>query len=163
MEVKELALLISKREHIVVIGSKEMLDEACVRYGLSYNMEPLCEQTAKIMAAVNYNTRKIMTLTSISVEFETIRELIFNYARYNKVFPVLGSKMESLFIDKFEWNRPGINPNVLAETISRWVDMIEMGFLFKKESLEVMLEFCQLNELYSQCALIQEQLDNSGD
>lgn len=161
MKLDDIALTIYKCEHIAVIGTKEQLDEAAVRYGWSYAYSVQAPPTAMTIAAVNFNTRQIILVLDGQSGLEGIRETIINYSRYGRFYDLgeENKKLEDLFFPEYEWVKPDVNTRVLAENMDRWTRLIEAGFEFSKPSLEVMKSFCESNELYRECALVQTKLD----
>jgi hypothetical protein len=162
----QMAKRLLKREHIVVIarGGRMELEEAAVRYGWQDESTRSYEPDAVLLAAVDLNTRTIFEVVSQASQYEGIRETFINYARYPKVF-VLDqepAKLEKLFFPEYLSPLPSVNPTVLAENISHWLDMLQLGFEFKETTLQWMLEFCHHNELFSQCALIRYHLDDGN-
>jgi hypothetical protein len=165
MDVKPIAAAIFKREHIAVIGTTEELEAAASTYDWRFIFSHEFEHDALLLAGINLNTREIVVLTDTRPEMEGIRETIINYSRYGRYYDLNRSndrlKLEDLFSSEYTWTAPGVNPRVLAENINRWCNMLEEGFKFSRASLEVMKQFCELNELYTQCALINENLTPS--
>ena len=150
---------LNARAHIAVVGTKEEVDEAAIKYGWQYTIKPLCDDEDLIVAVVDFNTRDIFAIIGTAWEVFPIRETIINYSRYGKIFDLDARKLEDLFFPEYESPTEGMNPRVEAENISHWCKMLDMGFGFSWEHLKGMLTFCELNELYDQATIIQSELD----
>lgn len=161
MEPEDLMSRVYNRGHITVVGSKEMLDEAAVKYGWFYSIKPLCADDAMVIAAVDFHTNQIFCIIGTLWELQNIRETVINYSRYGKLIPLDSPKLEALFFPEYESNIKGKNPRILAENVSHYCSMLELGFGFGTDLLEDMLVFCQLNELYEQANQIQSELDKT--
>ena len=150
---------LNARAHITVVATKEEIDDAAIKFGWQYAIKPLCDDEDTIVAAVDINTRDIFAIIGTAWEVWPVRETLINYSRYGKVFNLENQKLERLFFPDYEGVTQGMNPHLEAENVSHWCNMLELGFGFSWTQLKTMLTFCEINDLFDQAILIQEELD----
>lgn len=159
MTEEQLLVRLNARAHITVVGTKEEIDDAAIKFGWQYTIKPLCEDEDIIVAAVDLNSHDIFAIIGTDWEVWPIRETVINYSRYGKIFTLKSTKLEDLFFPEYEGVHAGMNARLEAENVSHWCRMLGLGFGFSWEQLKDMLTFCEINELLDQAILIQGELD----